>query len=177
MTLTVTLTGASRRRCFSLSMIPFCYVVFTLLVGLGETTDKQVPSMAGLISSARLLTAVSWCMYPVVYAVKSMGLSGTTATMYEQIGEIQDGDYDVKLTGAPYDDDYRRIHCSYHYVCIFNIRVEAFLDEWQQGRRLQHHFDWCPIQRWLSLLSLLLSLCSDLQFLYGNFLNCWHQGR
>ena len=68
-------------------MIPFCYVVFTLLVGLGEVTGMQAPSVAGLISSARLLTAVSWCTYPVVYVVKSMGLSGTTATVYEQIGD------------------------------------------------------------------------------------------
>ncbi len=71
-------------------MIPFHYIVFTLLVGLGEVTGKQVPNMAGLISPARLLTAVSWCTYPVVYAVESMGLPGTTATEYEQI------DYSVR---------------------------------------------------------------------------------
>ncbi len=86
MTLIVTLTGSSQRRCFSLSRIPFCYVVFTLLDGLGVVTGMQVPSVAGFISSARLLTAVSWCTYPVVYVVTSMGLSGTTATVYEQNG-------------------------------------------------------------------------------------------
>jgi hypothetical protein len=67
-------------------MIPSRYIVFTLLVGLGEVTGKQVPNVAGLISSARLLTAMSWCTYSVVYVVKSMGLSGTTATVYEQTG-------------------------------------------------------------------------------------------
>jgi len=78
--------SAGRWFWWCLSMVPFCYVVFTLLVGLGEATSKQADSVAGLITSARLLTAVSWCTYPVVYAVKSVGLSGTQATVYEQIG-------------------------------------------------------------------------------------------
>jgi hypothetical protein len=99
MTLTVTLTGSSRRRYFSLSMIPSCYVVFTLLVGLGEVTGKQAPSMAGLISSTRLLTAVSWCTYSVVYAVKSMGLSGTTATVYEQMDTQSRSGWTMVLVG------------------------------------------------------------------------------
>jgi len=69
------------------SMVPFCYVVFTLLVGLSDATSKQPSARASsLVSAARILTAVSWCTYPVVYLVKSFGLSGTSATMYEQIG-------------------------------------------------------------------------------------------
>ncbi len=59
-------------------MIPSCYFVFTLLVDLGEATGKQVESVAGFISTAHMLTVVSWCAYPAVYAVKSMDLSGTT---------------------------------------------------------------------------------------------------
>jgi bacteriorhodopsin len=69
------------------SMVPFCYVVFTLVVGLNEATGKQPSARASsLVSAARMLTAISWCTYPVVYLVKSFGLSGTSATMYEQIG-------------------------------------------------------------------------------------------
>ncbi|CAE8673426.1 unnamed protein product [Polarella glacialis] len=70
-----------------LSMIPFCYVVFTLAVGLDEATSKQPsPAAASLASAARYLTVLSWCTYPFVYMVKSVGLAGPAATMYEQVG-------------------------------------------------------------------------------------------
>ncbi|CAE8586948.1 unnamed protein product [Polarella glacialis] len=70
-----------------LSMIPFCYVVFTLAVGLAESTSKQPsPAAASLVSAARYLTVLSWCTYPFVYMVKSVGLAGPAATMYEQVG-------------------------------------------------------------------------------------------
>ncbi|CAE8623565.1 unnamed protein product, partial [Polarella glacialis] len=70
-----------------LSMIPFCYVVFTLTVGLAEATSKQPSSAAAsLASAARYLTVFSWLTYPFVYMVKSVGLAGPAATMYEQVG-------------------------------------------------------------------------------------------
>ena len=71
---------------WALAMIPFAYVVFSLLVGLGAATAKQPESVAGLVSAARYLTAVSWLTYPFVYIIKNVGLAGPTATMYEQIG-------------------------------------------------------------------------------------------
>jgi len=70
-----------------LAMIPFCYVVYELVVGLSEATSKQASeTVSSLISSARYLTVISWCTYPFVYLMKNIGLSGPTATMYEQIG-------------------------------------------------------------------------------------------
>jgi len=70
-----------------LSMLPFCYVVATLMIGLNDATSKQPSAAASsLVSTARLLTVVSWCTYPFVYIIKNFGLAGTTATMYEQIG-------------------------------------------------------------------------------------------
>ncbi|CAE8721629.1 unnamed protein product [Polarella glacialis] len=70
-----------------LAMIPFCYVVFTLVVGLAESTSKQPsPAAASLVSTARYLTVLSWCTYPVVYIIKNVGLAGPKATMYEQVG-------------------------------------------------------------------------------------------
>jgi bacteriorhodopsin len=69
------------------SMIPFLFVVGTLVVGLGEATAKQPsPAASSLVSAARFLTVVSWCTYPFVYIIKNIGLAGSTATMYEQIG-------------------------------------------------------------------------------------------
>jgi len=72
---------------WKLAMIPFCYVVFQLVLGLNEATSKQGSATASmLVSAARYLTVVSWCTYPAVYIVKNIGLSGPTATMYEQVG-------------------------------------------------------------------------------------------
>merc|ERR1712203_918758 len=52
---------------WALAMVPFSYVVFTLVAG-------------------RWVTAISWLTYPFVYIIKSCGLKGSTATTYEQIG-------------------------------------------------------------------------------------------
>jgi len=78
---------AVRWQYWFMSMIPFCYVVSTLVVGLNEATSKQPSSAASsLVANARYLTVVSWCTYPFVYIVKNIGLAGATAATYEQIG-------------------------------------------------------------------------------------------
>lgn len=68
------------------AMVPFSYVVVTLVFGLSEATARQAPSVAPLILNARMLTAISWLTYPFVYLIKNVGIAGPTATMYEQIG-------------------------------------------------------------------------------------------
>jgi bacteriorhodopsin len=78
---------ATRWFWWCLSMIPFCYVVFQLVVGLSEASSKQASATAtSLIGTARGLTAVAWCTYPVVYMIKSVGLAGPAAATYEQVG-------------------------------------------------------------------------------------------
>jgi bacteriorhodopsin len=71
---------------WALAMLPFTYVVFTLVTGLNEATDKQPESARSLVVAARYVTAISWLTYPFVYIIKSCGLKGSTATTYEQIG-------------------------------------------------------------------------------------------
>jgi len=68
------------------AMVPFCYVVVTLVFGLSEATAKQASSVAQLVLNARILTAVSWLTYPFVYLIKNLGLAGPAATVYEQVG-------------------------------------------------------------------------------------------
>lgn len=68
------------------SMVPFLYVVMTLVVGLNEATAKQAATVSPLVQSARYLTVFSWLTYPFVYIIKSMGLAGAIATTYEQVG-------------------------------------------------------------------------------------------
>jgi len=71
---------------WALAMVPFCYVVQTLMVGLSDATEQQPACARGLIVKARYLTAVSWCTYPAVYIIKMVGLSGAFASCAEQIG-------------------------------------------------------------------------------------------
>jgi len=71
---------------WGLAMVPFSYVVFTLVVGLNDATAKQPQSVRGLVGAARYLTVISWLTYPFVYIIKNIGLGGTAATTYEQVG-------------------------------------------------------------------------------------------
>merc|ERR1712070_753940 len=71
---------------WAMAMVPFCYVVNTLLVGLSAATETQPAAAKGLIVKARYLTAISWLTYPGVYIIKMVGLSGAFATCAEQIG-------------------------------------------------------------------------------------------
>jgi bacteriorhodopsin len=71
---------------WALAMLPFCYVVMTLVGGLNEATAKQPDSVKGLVVAARYLTVISWLTYPFVYIIKNLGLAGSVATTYEQVG-------------------------------------------------------------------------------------------
>ena len=71
---------------WAMAMIPFCYVVMTLVIGLNGATAKQPDSVKGLVVMARYLTVISWLTYPGVYIIKNMGLAGNIATTYEQVG-------------------------------------------------------------------------------------------
>merc|ERR1711957_966704 len=71
---------------WALAMVPFSYVVMTLVGGLNEATSKQPESVKGLVVTARYLTVISWLTYPFVYIIKNIGLAGAVATTYEQVG-------------------------------------------------------------------------------------------
>merc|ERR1712194_837821 len=57
---------------WALAMLPFCYVVMTLVGGLNEATSKQPDSVKGLVVTARYLTVISWLTYPFVYIIKTL---------------------------------------------------------------------------------------------------------
>ena len=50
-----------------LAMIPFVYIVWDLVSGLGASISKQPKAVQGLVSKARTLTILSWCFYPIVF--------------------------------------------------------------------------------------------------------------
>jgi len=69
------------------AMCPFMYVVYTLLIGLGDAIKSEASvEVQGLLKAACLATVVSWCTYPVVYVLPMLGLSGSSAVVGVQIG-------------------------------------------------------------------------------------------
>merc|ERR1719443_1825864 len=71
---------------WGLAMIPFLFVVGTLVVGLAPKKGKKGDNLDSLIGAARYLTVVSWCTYPVIYCVKTFGVNSAQATAIEQVG-------------------------------------------------------------------------------------------
>lgn len=71
---------------FTLSMIPFLWIVFELFVGLKSSLDAQPAAARGLINIARYLVIVSWSFYPIVFVFPMIGIDGAAASTAVQIG-------------------------------------------------------------------------------------------
>jgi len=68
-------------------MIPFLYIVYTLLVGLsGAVAKESDPNVKSLLNYACVATVVSWCTYPVVYILPMFGFTGADAVLGIQLG-------------------------------------------------------------------------------------------
>jgi len=77
----------TRWQFWTLSMIPFLYIVYTLLVGLGDATARETDEgIKAMISRAQVVTVLSWCTYPVVYVFPMMGITGASAVVAIQVG-------------------------------------------------------------------------------------------
>jgi bacteriorhodopsin len=69
------------------AMIPFAYVVHTLLVGLKEAIASEGnPKVATMLTQVCYATVGSWCTYPVVYLFPMLGLRGPGAVVAIQLG-------------------------------------------------------------------------------------------
>jgi len=69
------------------AMLPFLYIVYTLLYGLGEALQSESNDrVRHLIWLAQRMTIVSWLTYPIVYTIPMMGLSGSSAVVGIQLG-------------------------------------------------------------------------------------------
>lgn len=71
---------------WSLSMIPFLWIVYELFSGLKASLEAQPPAARGLINAARYLVIASWAFYPVVFIFPMLGIDGATASTFVQIG-------------------------------------------------------------------------------------------
>jgi len=73
--------------CWIVSMLFFLYIVFELLVGLGEATKSESdPVVRSKIQVVQYMTVISWCTYPVVYLFPMMGISASDAVVAIQMG-------------------------------------------------------------------------------------------
>ena len=71
---------------WSLSMIPFLWIVYELFVSLKASIANQPAEARGLVNSARWLVVLSWSFYPIVYVLPMIGLTGGAASAAVQIG-------------------------------------------------------------------------------------------
>merc|ERR1711904_433651 len=78
---------STRWMYWGVSMCPFLYIVYTLLVGLEAATEKEEKQeVKDLIRLAQRMTVVSWCTYPFVYVIPMFGSSGAGSVVGIQIG-------------------------------------------------------------------------------------------
>jgi bacteriorhodopsin len=82
----ISMVAGTRWLWWTLAMIPFAIIVRELYVGLGNSIAAQPANVRGLVKSARDLTVLSWCFYPVVFILPMLGFSGTTAATAVQVG-------------------------------------------------------------------------------------------
>jgi len=69
------------------AMLPFLYVVYTLLIGLQDAiASESDPNIASKLSTVCWATVLSWCTYPVVYVFPMFGLSGSESVVGIQLG-------------------------------------------------------------------------------------------
>lgn len=76
----------TRWQWWALSMIPFCIILYKLIVGLSKSIEKQPESVRTLVSNARYLTIVSWLFYPIVFVLPMIGISGGDSLTAVQVG-------------------------------------------------------------------------------------------
>ncbi len=58
------------------AMVPFVIIIHQLYVALRASVDNQPPAARGLVSAARFLTVSVWSVYPVLYLLPILGLTG-----------------------------------------------------------------------------------------------------
>ena len=69
------------------AMVPFMFVVYTLLIGLASAIKSETdPAIASKLWMVCYATVISWCTYPVVYLFPMLGISGPSAVVAIQLG-------------------------------------------------------------------------------------------
>jgi bacteriorhodopsin len=70
-----------------LAMIPFIFVVYTLVIGLADATNAENDlAIRSKIKTSQWMTVISWLTYPVVYIIPMLGATGSNAVVGIQMG-------------------------------------------------------------------------------------------
>lgn len=78
--------NSTRWLWWTLSMIPFVYIVGTLFFGLSKSIEDQPAEAKGLVNKARWLVILTWSFYPIVFLFPMLGLTGSTTEVALQVG-------------------------------------------------------------------------------------------
>ena len=78
--------SATRWLWWGAGMIPFMIIVYQLYVTLAGAVRAQPEGARGLVIGARFLTVAVWCVYPVIYTLPMVGLTGTNTFIATQLG-------------------------------------------------------------------------------------------
>merc|ERR1719191_2282832 len=69
------------------ALVPFMFVVYTLLVGLNAATSaEEDPDIRKSLFTAQWMTVISWLTYPFVYIIPMFGARGAKAVVGIQMG-------------------------------------------------------------------------------------------
>lgn len=79
-------SAGTRTIFWVLSMLPFLYILYSLMVGLKDSISKQPAAVKGLINTAAYLVVVSWLFYPIVYLFPLIGITGGSAIVAVEVG-------------------------------------------------------------------------------------------
>jgi len=78
---------ATRWQYWGFAMVFFLFIVYTLLVGLADATNREDdPTIKALIQRSQWVTVLSWLTYPVVYLFPMFGFAGAQAVVAIQCG-------------------------------------------------------------------------------------------
>ena len=67
-------------------MIPFLYILRVLFTEFSSAIDRQKENVRGLVANARTVLLVTWSFYPLAYLGPELGLSGSSAETFVQVG-------------------------------------------------------------------------------------------
>jgi bacteriorhodopsin len=82
----ISMDHSKRWTFWTLGMIPFVYICWTLFVGLADAVQKQPENVRNAVSNMRYVTIISWLTYPFVYIIPMFGVTGNNALVGIQIG-------------------------------------------------------------------------------------------
>jgi len=72
---------------WGMSMVPFMYVVYNLLVDLQTASENEKDDkVTGMLKNACWVTVLSWLTYPFVYVIPMFGMHGSHAVVGIQVG-------------------------------------------------------------------------------------------